>query len=205
MPNSNYSALKGWALNLYRADVLLLSVDIRSILASVPLFDSDNPEFLCSINPAKSQNLSELALKSLNYQLTLNQRVPGSSPGAPTNHLNNLADFGRPIVTEMAALLGQQKLIPFLGAGNRGLAAAPRCEIVEVAAVTAHALGERIVASGAHDDAALDKIADRAGGDTEKFGERRGGDAGVRHWTQYRDVFWEMRARESGKRTSVIV
>jgi hypothetical protein len=27
-------------------------------------------------------------------QLTLNQRVPGSSPGAPTNHFNNLLDIG---------------------------------------------------------------------------------------------------------------
>jgi hypothetical protein len=34
-PNPNYSALKGCALILYRADVVLLSVDIRTILASV--------------------------------------------------------------------------------------------------------------------------------------------------------------------------
>ena len=31
-----------------------------------------------------------MGLINKSYLVTLNQRVPGSSPGAPTNHFNNL-------------------------------------------------------------------------------------------------------------------
>ena len=47
----------------------------------------------------KIENLSEWALKSLNVPQTLNQRVVGSSPTAPTNIFNNLSDFSDSIPT----------------------------------------------------------------------------------------------------------
>ena len=37
------------------------------------------------------ERTSRLALRQAQEQLTLNQRVPGSSPGAPTKQINNLA------------------------------------------------------------------------------------------------------------------
>ena len=33
-----------------------------------------------------------MGLINKSYLVTLNQRVPGSSPGAPTNHFNNLTN-----------------------------------------------------------------------------------------------------------------
>ena len=46
--------------------------------------------------------------------LTLNQRVQGSSPCAPTNVFNPLADFGSAIPTSSRALIPTNRLVLFL-------------------------------------------------------------------------------------------
>jgi hypothetical protein len=52
-------------------------------------------------------------LNLLNYLPTLNQRVQGSSPCAPTNHLNNLADFLRAISTSSKAFISTNSPLSF--------------------------------------------------------------------------------------------
>jgi hypothetical protein len=47
---------------------------------------SDKTNFPFSFNVSTNQKLSEWPLKLLSFQLTLNQRVAGSSPAAPTTH-----------------------------------------------------------------------------------------------------------------------
>ena len=53
-----------------------------------PLFQgspySDKGKFHSDLNAARTVNMSEYALNKGGLQLTLNHRVPGSSPGAPT-------------------------------------------------------------------------------------------------------------------------
>jgi hypothetical protein len=64
---------------------------------------------------------------------------------------------------------------------NRGfIASASRRQLPQVIAVPANARRQRIAAPGAHDDAPLRQIGDRAGGDAEQLGKRGGGD-GVIH------------------------
>jgi hypothetical protein len=48
------------------------------------VFHSDKMNFLFPFNAGTRQDLSEWPLILLNFQLTLNQRVTGSSPVAPT-------------------------------------------------------------------------------------------------------------------------
>src|SRR6185312_1143175 len=54
-------------------------------------------------------------------QLTLNQRVPGSSPGAPTNKINGLVDTGRVHSDSHSDSIRQLALLRGLGfrPGNR--------------------------------------------------------------------------------------
>src|ERR1700716_1729055 len=51
---------------------------------------SDKTEFCFWVNGGMTMNLSEPILILLEFRPTLNQRVPGSSPGAPTNLINDL-------------------------------------------------------------------------------------------------------------------
>src|SRR5688572_5590809 len=53
----------------------------------------DSPASLCYTNPSCGGFLALVAgrIAQLVEQLTLNQRVPGSSPGAPTNQIKHLA------------------------------------------------------------------------------------------------------------------
>src|SRR4051812_26956560 len=51
---------------------------------------SDRQDFFSIINASQIENKSEWALKSNEIQMTLNHRVPGSSPGAPTKPFKHL-------------------------------------------------------------------------------------------------------------------
>src|ERR1700675_4623295 len=52
---------------------------------------SDKGIFHSDLNAARNVNMSEYALKQNSLRLTLNHRVPGSSPGAPTKLFKGLA------------------------------------------------------------------------------------------------------------------
>jgi hypothetical protein len=54
-------------------------------------FYSDKEKFTNDLTAARNENMSEYALKQNSLQVTLNHRVPGSSPGAPTKHFKGLA------------------------------------------------------------------------------------------------------------------
>ncbi len=54
---------------------------------------SDKGKFHCDLYAARNVNKSEYALNPSSLRMTLNHRVPGSSPGAPTKLFNSLAGF----------------------------------------------------------------------------------------------------------------
>ena len=54
---------------------------------------SDKEKFNRDLRAARNVNMSECALNQSSLQMTLNHRVPGSSPGAPTSPSKNLAVF----------------------------------------------------------------------------------------------------------------
>src|SRR5262249_61657990 len=58
--------------------------------------------------------MSKWGLIRKSYLVTLNQRVQGSSPCAPTNVFNRLADFDRAIPTSSRALIPTHRLVLFL-------------------------------------------------------------------------------------------
>ena len=51
---------------------------------SQPNFHFDIFQFFCRFNPGTNGGNVEMGLINKSYLVTLNQRVPGSSPGAPT-------------------------------------------------------------------------------------------------------------------------
>jgi hypothetical protein len=52
---------------------------------------SEKEKYRNTFNVAQKANIPEGALKILLFQMTLNHRAPGSSPGAPTNPFKSLA------------------------------------------------------------------------------------------------------------------
>jgi len=54
---------------------------------------SDKGKFHIDLNAARNVNMSEYALNQSSLRMTLNHRVPGSSPGAPTIQSPQTARF----------------------------------------------------------------------------------------------------------------
>jgi hypothetical protein len=55
------------------------------------LLYSDKGKFHSDLNGVRNMNISEYALNQTSLRMTLNHRVPGSSPGAPTKLFKDLA------------------------------------------------------------------------------------------------------------------
>src|SRR5262249_40215840 len=70
--------------------------------------------FLSVSIPERTEEMSKWGLIRKSYLVTLNQRVQGSSPCAPTNVFNHLTDFDRAIPTSSRALIPTHRLVLFL-------------------------------------------------------------------------------------------
>jgi len=58
-----------------------------------PNCHSDKEKYFNAFNVARKANIPEISIETLMLQTTLNHRVPGSSPGAPTKLFKDIAGF----------------------------------------------------------------------------------------------------------------
>jgi hypothetical protein len=73
------------------ADLRTPDCAVRSDHSFTTSLYSDKGKFHSDLHAARIMNMSEYALNQSSLRMTLNHRVPGSSPGAPTKSFKNLA------------------------------------------------------------------------------------------------------------------